>query len=347
MNTISRTTIWALLLSVLAGTAAVVEAGTGRRKGTSGAQELLIPLGARSIGLSGSYTSGIQGVEAMYWNPAGVAGISGSAEAMFVHMNYLADLSVEYAGVAATLGEFGTLGFSIQTIDFGDIDITTNSYPDGTGETYSPNYMTLAMNFSKMMTDRIAFGVNIKIISETILRESATGVAADFGLQYQTGLRGFKFGVAMKNLGPNMRFDGPDLEQTVHIPGTEPGSQPRPLRITAQEFDLPSTLEFGTSYEIEVMDESHLILTGTFIHNNYSYDDFRIGGEWSYQNMLYVRGGYSLSPDLPTEEAMFTYTAGAGVRFDLSPTMSIAVDYGYRATEFFSDNHVFGIKLGL
>ncbi|GJQ21616.1 MAG: hypothetical protein HBSIN02_19710 [Bacteroidia bacterium] len=347
MKTISRTTVWALLLSVLAGSVAVVEAGTGRRKGTSGAQELLIPLGARGIGLSGSYTSGIQGVEAMYWNPAGVAILPGSAEAMFTHMNYMADVSVEYAAVAARLGEFGTLGFSIQTLNFGDIPITTTAYPDGTGETYSPNYITLALNFSKMMTDRIAFGLNLKVVSETIMRESATGIAFDFGLQYQTGLRGFKFGVAMKNLGPNMRFDGPDLEQTVQIPGTEPGSQPRPLRITAQEFDLPSTLEFGTSYEISLMAQSSLVLTGTFVHNNFSYDDFRIGGEWSYDNTLFVRGGYSLSPDLPTEEAMYTFTVGAGVKFNLSPTMNIAVDYGYQATEFFDDNHVFGIKLGL
>lgn len=58
------------------------------------------------------------------------------------------------------------------------------------------------------------------------------------------------------------------------------------------------------------------------------------------QNMFFVRAGYALSPDLPTEEAMFTYTAGSGVQFSLSPTMSIVVDYAFRATEFFDDNHV-------
>lgn len=346
MNTFKTSMIWMLLLGLLVGVSQA-DAGSGRRKGTSGAQELLIPLGARGIGFAGAYASGIQGVEALYWNPAGVAAIPGSAEAMFSHMNYLADIKVEYAGVAAKLGEFGSLGFSIQTMNFGDIVITTNSFPDGTGETYSPNFMTLALNFSRMMTDRIAFGVNVKVITESIMRESATGLAFDFGLQYQTGLRGFKFGVVMKNLGPNMRFEGPDLEQSVQLPGTEPGTQPRPLRITAQEFDLPSTLEFGTSYDIPLMESSHLVLMGTFVHQNFSYDDFRIGGEWSYDNMFFVRAGYSLSPDLPTAEALFTYTAGAGVNFSLSSTMNIVVDYAFRATEFFDNNHVVAVKLGL
>jgi hypothetical protein len=346
MKTSQTTTIWVLLLGLLVGFSQA-DAGSGRRKGTSGAQELLIPLGARGVGLAGAFASGIQGVEAMYWNPAGVAGIPTSAEAMFSHMNYLDEINIEYAGVAAKLGEFGTLGFSIQTLNFGDIPITTNDFPDGTGETYSPNFMTLALNFSRMMTERIAFGINMKVINETILRESATGLAFDFGLQYQTGLRGFKFGVVMKNLGPNMKFDGPDLEQSVVLPGTEPGTPPRPLRITSQEFDLPSTLEFGTSYEIPLMEQSNLILTGTFVHQNFSYDDFRIGGEWSYDNMFFVRAGYALSPDLPTEEALFTYTAGAGVHFSLSPTMTVIVDYAFQATEFFDDNHVIAVKLGL
>lgn len=346
MKTLQSTTIWVLLLGLLVGFTQA-DAGSGRRKGTSGAQELLIPLGARGIGLAGSYVSGIQGVEALYWNPAGAANIANSAEAMFAHMNYLADIKVEYAGVAAKLGEFGTLGFSIQTINFGDIIITTNDFPDGTGETYSPNFMTLGLNFSKMMTDRIAFGVTMKVVTETIMRESATGLAFDLGLQYQTGLRGFKFGVVMKNFGPSMKYDGPDLEQSVQLPGTEPGTQPRPLRITSQEFDLPSTLEFGTSYEIPMMEQSHLVITGTFVHQNFSYDDFRIGGEWSYNNMFFLRAGYALSPDLPTDEALFTYTAGAGVQFSLSSTMNIVVDYAYRATEFFDDNHVVAVKLGL
>lgn len=346
MKTFNINMVWMLLAALVLGIA-FADAGSGKRKGTAGAQELLIPLGGRGIGLAGSYASGIQGVEALYWNPAGAAVIPNSAEVMFSHMNFLADIKVEYAAAAIKVGELGTLGFSIASVNFGDIDVTTNEFPDGTGETYSPNYMTLGMNFSRMMTDRIAFGANLKVITESIMRESATGVAFDFGLQYQTGLEGFKFGVAMKNLGPNMKFDGPDLEQTVTLPNTEPGSQARPLRINAQEFDLPSTLEFGTSYEVPVMSDSRFIVTGTFIHHNFSYDDFRLGGEWSYSNMLSLRFGYALSPELPSEEAIFTYTAGAGINFSLSPTMNIAVDYGFRATKFFDNNHVVAVKLGL
>ena len=60
-----------------------VFAGTGRREGTSGAQELLIPVGAVSTALGGANIANASGIDAMYWNPAGLAAAEKNAEAMF------------------------------------------------------------------------------------------------------------------------------------------------------------------------------------------------------------------------------------------------------------------------
>jgi hypothetical protein len=35
------------------------------------------------------------------------------------------------------------------------------------------------------------------------------------------------------------------------------------------------------------------------------------------------------------------------IQFSLSPTMTVIVDYAFQATEFFDDNHVIAVKLGL
>ena len=51
---------------------AEVFASGGKRNGTAGAQELLIPVSARGLAFSGSYVSGISGVDAIYYNPAGL-----------------------------------------------------------------------------------------------------------------------------------------------------------------------------------------------------------------------------------------------------------------------------------
>jgi len=62
---------------------------------------------------------------------------------MFSQMSYFADINVSYGAIAVQAGEFGTLGFALKTLSFGEIPVTTQAFPDGTGELYSPSYLTL------------------------------------------------------------------------------------------------------------------------------------------------------------------------------------------------------------
>ena len=70
-------------------------------------------------------------------------------------------------------------------MDFGDIPITTNNFPDGTGRDYSPSYMVAALTYSKTISDRISIGTNFKLVSEKMVNSSANGLALDFGVQYR------------------------------------------------------------------------------------------------------------------------------------------------------------------
>ncbi len=345
MKSLRKNATWLLLVGFLFWIAQA-EAGSGARTGTAGGQELLIPVGGVGIAMGGAYASGITGVEAIYWNPAGIPVFNGSTEALFSHMNYLASINVEYAAVAAKLGGVGTLAFSVQSLGFGAIPVTTVEQPDGTGDTYSPTYLTLGLSYARQMTDKIYFGATAKLVTENILRESANGVAFDFGLQYHSSVTGLKFGVVMKNIGPMMQFSGPDLEQSVQLPGTEPGTQPRPVSITAQSFDLPTTLEFGASYDYGFADNSRITLSGSFLNHNYQYDDFKLGAEVMYNDLVFLRGGYLMSPDTPTGDRVFGFSAGGGLKFKLSENLNVAFDYAYRATDFFVDNQVFAVRVG-
>ena len=176
-------------------------AGSARRRGTAGAQELLIPVGSVGTALGGSFTAAISGVDALYWNPAGVANISGNGEAMVSHMKYIGDINVNYLAVTSKVGRMGVFGASIKSIDFGDISVTTTDKPDGTGEYYSPRYFVIGGTYSRKMTDRILFGTSLNLISEQIINTTATGVALNAGVQYSSGEKGLKMGVVLKNLG--------------------------------------------------------------------------------------------------------------------------------------------------
>src|SRR5262249_43429900 len=68
----------AALAALVALVAASAWAGSDGRKGTNGAVELQIPVGARSTALGAPSTSDVSGAEATFWNPAGLAGLDGT-----------------------------------------------------------------------------------------------------------------------------------------------------------------------------------------------------------------------------------------------------------------------------
>lgn len=317
-------------------------AGNDSRRGTAGATELLIPVGSRGTALSGSINALASGVEAIHWNPAGIAR-SASTEAMFSSLNYIADIKLNYFGVVANFGDLGAFALSLRSLDFGDIPVTTVENPEGTGGTYSPNYLTFALSYSHEFTDRIYGGVTAKLVTEKIVRSTASGFAFDVGVQYLS-TTGIKLGVALKNLGFGMQYDGPDLEYFTTIPGQEQGSRTRSLRLPSASFEFPSTLEIGLGYEYTLTEQHVLALMGNFQNANFAGDEYRIGAEYAFDKMLFLRGGIMQSQN--QDDNIFGPTFGFGVNVPVGGA-SLNFDYAYRKTDFFSGSQWFSVKVGL
>jgi len=296
----NRLILTVVLLTVF-GLCFMAWAGNPEKKGTAGAEELLIPVGSRGVSMGGASLACINGVDAIYWNPAGVANTKSSTEAMFSYMKYIADINVTYGALAVKTG-LGSIGVSFQSMSFGDIAVTTADDPDGTGSMWSPTYMTLGATYARSMTDRIFVGGNVKFISEKIMSTSASAFALDMGVQYLTSI-GVRLGVAMKNIGTPIRFDGTDLERSVQIPGTPSGSPNRNLRIVAQESELPSTFEMGLSYDHPVVDKVDMTVMANFRNNNFLNDEVCGGVEVDVNHMFYVRGGYTYALNESDEDA--------------------------------------------
>lgn len=320
-------------------------AGDVSRKGTTGADQLLIPVGARSIATGGAFLSNTTGVEAIYYNPAGLD-VSGKSEAMFSYMSYIADLNVTYLAAGAHFGELGSIGFSFKSIDFGDIPVTTIEAPDGTGASYSPSFFIGALTYSKVITDRVAAGVNLKLVHEGIQNTSADGFALDFGVQYRFP-QNLSLGVAVKNIGTNMAYSGQDLEIKTSVPNANPGTRTASFSPVTEEFQIPSYFELSLAYDYN-FDETNNILLGTaFRQNNASEDQLNLGLEYSFMNRFYARGGYDFKLE-NTSETIYGITVGAGINYPLIEGVGIMFDYAYRdVKDFPTANHVFTLKLVL
>jgi hypothetical protein len=285
---VTRALAVTLLLLLSAGMA---WAGSDQRKGTGGATELLIPVGPRGTALGGAAVSDVDGVESMYWNPAGLGGLEGT-QVLLSHTSYIAGMKVNYAGAATRVGSLGVLGVSAKVLSVGDIIETTEQQPDGTGSIIDPTFTVLGMGWARQFTDRVRFGANLSLIGEHLQDNSANGFAVDFGVQYDTGWRGVKFGMVMKNFGPSMSWSGPSFDESVQSPGSDPSSSNRIVRFSSAPFELPSYFTLSATYDAYRVGHTSVRMLGSFQNNNFYGDNFTIGGEWTYRDLLMLRGSW-------------------------------------------------------
>lgn len=324
-----------------------IYAGGGNRTGTGGATQLLIPVGVRGMAMAGGNVATSAGIEALYWNPAGTSKNINSANVMFSHMDYIADIGVEYGAVSANFEGFGIISFGIKSLSVGDILVTTTTDPDGTGKSFSPQMLVAGVTYARQLTERISVGITANLVTESLGDVSATGMAFDIGVVYDNlaAINGLSFGVVMKNVGPQMQYGGSGLLQEAEVSGFS--RPPGLVQISSAPFELPSTFELGLGYKPKLLDDMNtLLVTTSFKNNNFSDDEYKVGLEYGYNNMFFLRGGYTFAPEQAFEDSyIYGFTGGVGVDYSFE-SISIKVDYAYRYAKYFDGNHVFGISLG-
>ena len=321
-----------------------------KRIGSTSGTQLLIPVGGRDLARGGASIAIARGVEAIHWNPAGLGSITQGAEGMFSTMSYLADITVNYGGVAAAFGDFGVLGLSIRAVDFGDIKLTTREDPLGRGgRLYSPTFVTLGLTYARSLTDAISAGGTLKLLSEQIERVGASGFAIDIGVQYSKlgGVQGLNVGVTVKNIGPRMQYDGSALlGSSRRTDGDRPEQR---YKIETSEDELPSLFEIGLAYTSSLSDNMVWNVASSFTNKNLGLDEYRLGGELGYTLegvQLFGRVGMGFVPQAEEEDSnIFGTTFGMGLLYS-TEDIDITVDYAYRSVQFFDANQVISVKFG-
>ena len=345
------------LIFLITGTSTDSFAGNKDRSGQAGASELLINPWTRSSGWGGVNTANVRGLESMFSNVAGIA-FTQSTELIFSHTSWLkgSDVNLFSFGFAQRIGESGVMSMSVMSMNFGDIDITTNSHPEGGIGTFSPSLMNVSISYAKAFSNSIYAGITFKIITESIADISANGLAIDAGIQYVTGeLENIKFGIVLKNVGPTMKFSGDGFSLTGQFFG---GNE---LQFTFEEraadFELPTALLIGAAYDFLWGENSRLTLAGNFSSNSFTKDQFTGGIEFSLRNFIMLRAGYTYEEGIdksiydPSQRT--NANKGPSVGFSVQVPLNkeigsnFAVDYSYRATDHFNGTHSIGARISL
>jgi hypothetical protein len=326
-------------------------AGNKDRAGEAGAGQLLINPWARSNGLGGANSASLTGLEAQFWNVGGLAHTKGS-EIIFSNTTWLKGTGTNIAafGISQKLGENGgVLGLSVVSFSYGEMEITTVAQPDGGIGTFSPSQSNVNLSYAKTFSNSIYGGINIKFISESTSDTHASTLAIDAGIQYVTGKHDeIKFGVALKNVGGNMSYEGDGLSFRGFVPG-----QVNALTVEQRSagFELPSLIRIGFSYDIFLGDKSTLTPSYTFTSNSFTNDQHSTGIEFKWSKFLVLRAGYVFENGMFGDEvrmnALTGFAAGASIRvpFNKDNKSGFSIDYAYQDSNPFAGSHSIGIRL--
>ncbi|MEO0070371.1 MAG: PorV/PorQ family protein [candidate division WOR-3 bacterium] len=318
---------------------------------TTGASFLKISVG-RASGMGDAFTALADDASAGYFNPAGLAYIT--RQAQFEHANWFADVNHDFLTVVLPVTNFGTIAFSATAVTMGEIEQTTVDDPatparedEGTGLLIGANDLAVGISYSRIITDKLSFGLTVKGVQENIWDLSAQAMGVDLGLFYNTGFKSLRLGTAVTNFGTQLAFSGPHLDFTFSWPDSGPSQLQGSYKTTPAP--LPTTFRFGVAMDLIKDENNRLTAAIDLVHPSDINETVNIGLEYCLADMLSLRGGYILNTDQEYQKKIDSRTglcAGVGIKGKPTPALELSLNYAFRYYEFIKPTHRLMLTVG-
>jgi long-subunit fatty acid transport protein len=263
--------------------------------GSKGAVFLKLGQGARAIGMGESFCAVADDINALYWNPAGIAQIQ-ERQCTFMYSDWLVEIKYNYlAYVHPEKILDGIMGGAITLLDSGSIERRDK---DGNLKgTYDGQDIALAVSYARQLMENCSLGATLKYIQMKIDGKKSTGLALDVGCLYKPEIENLTLAAVVQNFGPKLSaFD-------------------------KEKDGLPTNLKVGGAYKL--LDNALTLgLDINFPSDNDT--NFNLGVEYWFREIMAIRAGYkTLTKD---ELKSSDLTFGAGFRL---PGTGIGIDYAY------------------
>lgn len=299
------------------------------KAGTTAAQFLKIGVGARAVGMGGAIVGLVNDASSMYWNPSGLVGVNRITT--YSNFNdWFLDIEHSYFGIVFPLDDNNKIGLNVTLLNMGEMEVTNERNPDGTGTFFNASDIAVGLTYATQIVDFFAFGITAKFINQSIYNESASGFAIDLGTTLITGYKGIKVGMSLLNFGTTMQLEGTDLIKNYDQNPNNATNIGVASNLATEAWDLPLNIKVGIGWNIIsneealVWNEMHkLKIAADFNHPIDSPEYLSIGLEYGWHNLLFLRGGYSFN------DGEKTYSAGAGLIWQISNSLALNFDYAY------------------
>ena len=247
---------------------------------------------------------------AVYWNPAGIARLSGQSISIN-HTAWPANVLFDQAAYVFSVKWIpGMLGVNVRALTMSRDVVRTTYLPEGTGETFDAGEWAYGVTYARALTDKFSAGFSINYVQTGLADVKGSSTTFDFGTLYDVGILGAKIGMAIQNVGSDMTF-------------------------IDEKVKMPVFFRVGGSFDVLQMGENKLITAAEFTHPPDNSEKLNLGAEYAFHDYLFLRGGYKMNYD--TEGL----TAGFGVKFPLTLVKSSVarLDYAYQDMNYLSAAH--------
>ncbi len=265
---------------------------------------LNIGVDAASLGMSKSVVATSNGVNSMYWNPAGLVNLE-DYEGSLMHASYFAGIAnYNFAAIAVPIDNQSAIGISI--IRFGvDNILNTTELIDNQGNINFNNISLFsaadyAFNIAyarNLIHKDIHFGVNAKVIRRIVGDfASSWGFGFDAGIQFER--KNWKFGLMVRDITTTYNTWSFDETAFDKIKNSIPGQNqelPETSEITKPKVQVGIARKFRVARDFHLLTEIDLNMrfaqTNDIISTSFASIDPTFGFELDYTELVYLRGG--------------------------------------------------------
>ncbi len=304
----------------------------------TGFQFLSVVSDARAAAMAEATTSLQIGSSALFFNPAGMAEMTNFIDITGSNNQWIADITHNTFSVAINpaRGNYGVLGFSIQSVNYGEFfgTVVNRDLPLGYEDTdkFELSAIALGIGYAKRLTDKFSVGGQVRWVrqdlgesvipvitvsdtGQTTVTNELTPLVFDFGTQYRTGIKSIVFGMSVRNFSKEVKY-------------------------AEEGFQAPLVFNLGISMNLMDLIEEPTLNQKLFMCIDASHyrdhpEQIKIGLEYQLLNMVSLRGGYISG----NEENAFTFGVGVskfGFSFDYSYTPFGIFDNVQRMTARFT-----------
>jgi len=202
MNRHLPTRLAGALLGIAIGAGAAAAQGSQEQSAGMPGEWLARYSNARALGFGSANVAIADDPLGVMWNPAGLSFMNQN-ELRFENARLFGETSLNSFGFAVPGSRWPSLGVSMVSLSSGEFE-RTNDVNDPLGS-FKEGETAWLLSASKAFTPKLAIGMNVKLVQQTVESFSANGTGVDLGALYQV-TPGLKLGASMMNVG------GPTLQ---------------------------------------------------------------------------------------------------------------------------------------